>query len=102
MTDGGIDWDSKMSPEAAKLDGHIEFLMEEDNGPAMGIFHRGHCDVAAFCECFNFGYGHEPGDRQHATPEKVQQVYARVLPGGAVHYSQKPGRGAWPITVFEW
>lgn len=97
-----IDWDSKMSPEAAKLDGYIEFLQEEDGGPAMGIFYRGHCDIAAFCEWYNFGYGPDPDANDYAKPEKVRQCWARVTPSGELVYADKPGRGAWPITAFEW
>lgn len=98
-----IDWDSKMSPKAAELDGYIEHMFEDaEGGPACGIFYRGHCDVEAFCECYNFGYAPDPKDSDYATPEKVRVCWVRVTPNRTFAFTDKPGRGAFPITVFQW
>ena len=86
---------------AQELVGHIDFLCDE-GGVGVAAIYRGHVDIGLFCEAVNYGYAYPADHARHATPEKVRAIWGRMLPSGELHYADRPGRGAFPITVMEW
>jgi hypothetical protein len=80
------------------------FDMYEDGQYAfLGFWAKGHWPPDKFGEGFRQCFG--ANDQRWQRCKNYRHLLARIIPdkeiGSRLHFCHKPGRGAFPVTVFE-
>ena len=74
----------------------MEYLIESGASRSFGAFERGHVDKCEFIDIIESEIGRK------ISIHTIHYCWGRRLPHGGVQWINKPGRGAFPVTLAEW
>lgn len=74
----------------------MQYLIEPGASRSFGAYARGHVDKCEFIETIDDEIG------RRISIHTIHHCWGRRLPHGEVQWLNRPGRGAFPVTLAEW